>query len=81
MTEKNQALITIPAEALEGLYAIATGQLEHEYNGACPDKVEGAYARDNECPACRALIAADAELRAIGAALPKFVPAKMRSLS
>lgn len=41
------------------LVAVANGQVKHVYNGLCPDAVEGHNTRDDECPACRALIAAD----------------------
>lgn len=74
MTESNQATYELPADLLKGVYAVATGQLVHAYNGACPDQVEGAITRDDECPACLALMAADAALRASGVSLSNFVP-------
>ncbi|MGY4838020.1 hypothetical protein [Burkholderia pyrrocinia] len=49
-------------DVLQQLRAIATGELQHAYNGMCPDQVEGPAVRDEDCPACRALLAADALL-------------------
>lgn len=40
----------------QGLEAIATGQIRHQYAGACPDLIEGATVRDEECPACQVLL-------------------------
>ena len=48
---------------LRQLHAIATGELQHAYNGMCPDQVEGPEVRDEDCPACCALLAADALLQ------------------
>ena len=66
---------SISLKALEGLYAVATGQLTHVNNGLCPDILEGAMVRDDECPACQMLLAADAQLRNAGVSLPDFVTA------
>ncbi len=45
---------------IDGLTAIATGELRHVYNGECPDQVEGSKVRDSDCPACQVLMAAGA---------------------
>jgi len=66
--------MTLPADVLAGLYAIGTGQVLHAFMGLCPDQVEGDEVRDDECPACRLLIAADQALAAAGLALPAYVP-------
>ncbi|MNJ72494.1 hypothetical protein D3C77_691510 [compost metagenome] len=59
--------------ALTGLYTVATGQLTHVNMGSYPDILEGALVRDDECPACQLLLAADAELRESGVILAEFV--------
>lgn len=41
------------------LIEVATAKIAHAYNGMCPDAVEGHDVRDDECPACRVLIAAE----------------------
>ncbi len=41
------------------LRKIATGEMTHNRNGECPDSIEGYATRDIDCPACRALVAAD----------------------
>lgn len=64
---------SISLDAVAGLYAVATGQLSHVNCGSCPDILEGAHVRDDECPACQLLMAADAELRDAGVSLPAFV--------
>lgn len=43
------------------LVRVATGEVPHLYQGACPDAVEGHDSRDPLCPACRLLIAAELE--------------------
>lgn len=43
------------------LIAVATGEIAHIYNGLCPDSQTGANSRDDECPACQIIIAAEAE--------------------
>lgn len=63
----------ISLDALAGLYAVATGQLTHVNMGSCPDILEGAQVRDDECPACQLLLAADVQLRDAGVTLPDFV--------
>lgn len=72
MTQPTQAPqpITLPADVLAGLYAVCTGQVQHTFMGLCPDLVEGNQVRDDECPACRLLIAADQALAAAGHAHP-----------
>lgn len=45
---------------IDCLTTIATGELRHSYNGACPDQVEGSKVRDTNCPACQVLLAASA---------------------
>lgn len=52
------------------LYAVSTGQIPHIYQGMCPDAVEGASSRDDECPACKILMKADEALAASGLANP-----------
>lgn len=59
-------------ETVAGLYAVATGQIAHVNCGSCPDIVEGALVRDDDCPACQLLMAADAQLREAGVTLPSF---------
>lgn len=44
---------------LENLIGAATGAIPHVYMGACPDALEGPDARDTECPACQAIMAAE----------------------
>ncbi|MCV4061232.1 hypothetical protein OD781_08805 [Pseudomonas aeruginosa] len=50
------------------LYHIATGQTPHVYNGMCPDALEGHAVRDDECPACKAIIRFEESLQAAGIA-------------
>lgn len=70
----NQPTLTLPASVLAGLYAVGTGQLTHVFMGLCPDQVEGSLVRDDDCPACRALVAADQALAAAGFTLPPHEP-------
>lgn len=51
------------SESLAKLYAISTGQILHVYNGSCPDATEGAHVRDDECPACNALVEAEKNMK------------------
>lgn len=44
---------------IDGLRDVAARQIAHANNGLCPDEVEGFVTRDDECPACQALMAAD----------------------
>lgn len=44
--------------SLQALVDVGSGKLAHAYNGMCPDEIEGYDVRDDECPACRALVAA-----------------------
>lgn len=60
----------IALDTLTGLYAVATGQITHVNMGSCPDSLEGANVRDDDCPACQVLLAVDDELSEVGAALP-----------
>jgi len=69
MTER----ATISLKVLEGLYAVATGKLTHVNNGSCPDILEGALIRDDECLACKMLDAVDIQMREAGVALPAQV--------
>ena len=46
-------------QALRGLIDIATGAIEHDRAGQCPDAVEGHDARDAECAACKAVMRAE----------------------
>jgi len=65
--------VPISFATLTGLYSVATGQLAHVNMGSCPDTLEGALIRDDECPACQSLMAADAELRESDVILSDFV--------
>ncbi|MTJ93573.1 MAG: hypothetical protein F8N36_12015 [Desulfovibrio sp.] len=47
------------ADLIGQLADVAAGRVRHIYRGACPDDLEGDKLRDADCPACRALIAAD----------------------
>lgn len=46
-------------ELILRLQRIATREMRHVNNGACPDEIEGYAARDNDCPACQALMQSD----------------------
>ncbi|MEX3555951.1 MAG: hypothetical protein VB131_04945 [Burkholderia gladioli] len=52
MPEDNTQLMTL-------LRDVGTGAIAHLFRGSCPDQIEGPDVRDDECPACRVLIAAD----------------------
>ena len=41
------------------LIGVATGATGHLNNGMCPDFITGNNSRDEDCPACQVLIAAD----------------------
>lgn len=59
---RRQAVVegaALTCDLIRDLIAIATGQVEHIYLGQCPDQIEGHEARDHDCPACRAIIAAE----------------------
>jgi len=56
------------AAAARLLADVATGRLDHLHDGLCPDVIEGFDVRDDECPACLALIALDAALKPESAA-------------
>ena len=66
--------ITLPLDVLAGLYAVGTGQVHHVFNGLCPDQLEGPLVRDEDCPACRALMAVDGLLRSGSGSGPASVP-------
>lgn len=46
-------------QIIRDLIAVATGQVDHLKMGQCPDQVEGHETRDHDCPACRAIMAAE----------------------
>lgn len=46
-------------ELIDRLRTIGARNVFHVNNGSCPDEVEGHAARDNDCPACQALMDAD----------------------
>lgn len=50
------------------LYHIATGKTPHVYNGMCPDSLEGHAVRDDECPACNAILRFEEAMQAAGIA-------------
>lgn len=35
------------------LQRVATGEVRHDYAGACPDAINGYAMRDPDCPACQ----------------------------
>lgn len=41
---------------LKALIRVSTGELRHDFLGACPDEIEGFDARDSECDACLAIM-------------------------
>lgn len=43
------------------LLDVATGKIPHLYEGRCPDYVNGPESRDPDCPACQAIVSADAQ--------------------
>ncbi|WP_430316949.1 hypothetical protein [Pseudomonas sp. p1(2021b)] len=51
-------------ELIHRLHRIGTHETSHVLNGSCPDEIEGRAARDNDCPACQALMDADELLAA-----------------
>lgn len=44
---------------LAALRDVATGKLQHIYHGSCADEDNGSLVRDESCPACQAIAAAD----------------------
>ena len=46
---------------IKKLIAVATGEINHIYNGLCPDFQTSPDSRDDECPACKILTDAAAE--------------------
>lgn len=52
----------VPAEPVNTrLLDVATGEVQHIYAGLCPDAGGGSSSRDPECPACRAISAAESK--------------------
>lgn len=51
-------------ELIHRLHRIGTHETSHVLNGSCPDEIEGHAARDNDCPACQAMMDADELLAA-----------------
>lgn len=52
----------VPAEPVNTrLLDVATGEVQHIYAGLCPDSGGGSSSRDPECPACRAISAAESK--------------------
>lgn len=47
---------------ISDLIKVATGELPHTYLELCPDTVDGHHQRDPECPACQAIMAAEAAI-------------------
>lgn len=45
--------------ALAELLKVSSGEIKHLYRGSCPDNLEGYGVRDDECPACKAMLAAE----------------------
>lgn len=64
-TGKHQDSVELLTTSLMQLYATSTGMLAHVFNGMCPDAINGNSIRDQECPACIALLTADAVLKAV----------------
>lgn len=59
---------------LGNLVKVATNEVSHAYNGQCPDGLEGFVVRDPDCPACQAILQAEAlgELALSGMAVLNF---------
>jgi len=52
----------VPAEPVNArLLDVATGKTPHLYEGRCPDYVNGPESRDPDCPACQAIVSAEAQ--------------------
>lgn len=52
----------VPTEPVNArLLDVATGKIKHLYEGRCPDYVNGPESRDPDCPACQAIVSADAQ--------------------
>lgn len=47
---------------IQKLLSVGSGEIDHLWQGSCPDQVEGPNVRDFECPACKIMI--DAEIAA-----------------
>jgi len=65
------------AELIQQLVDLGCGKLKHINLGLCPDAIEGHETRDEECPACQALVAGQALANALagGACIPSALPA------
>jgi hypothetical protein len=48
---------------VETVLAVATGRVRHDYEGLCPDDVNGPDARDGMCKACNLLVDAERAVR------------------
>ena len=48
---------------IKDLIDVGTGKFNHDYEGRCPDSVEGYNTRDRLCPACQVLIRAKKTLK------------------
>lgn len=59
LCDQLQTDLTERDELIERLRTISARHVCHVNNGSCPDEVEGYAARDNDCPACQALMDAD----------------------
>ncbi|MCU7282675.1 hypothetical protein OC926_22760 [Pseudomonas peradeniyensis] len=59
LCDQLQADLTERDELIDRLRTISARHVCHVNNGSCPDEVEGYAARDNDCPACQALMDAD----------------------
>ncbi|WP_434728596.1 hypothetical protein [Pseudomonas soli] len=59
LCDQLQADLTERDELIDRLRTIGARNVCHVNNGSCPDEVEGHTVRDNDCPACQALMDAD----------------------
>jgi nitrogen regulatory protein PII-like uncharacterized protein len=64
----NCSVMPINLAMVMALYHIATGKTPHSYNGMCPDSLEGHAVRDDECPACKAIMRFEEAMQAAGIA-------------
>jgi hypothetical protein len=49
-------------DILRDLLRVATGELPHDFMGACPDRPDEYVGRDHRCAACRAILRYEAEI-------------------
>lgn len=65
MSRAREAIAAAAAAHTEPVNArlldVATGKTPHLYEGRCPDYVNGPESRDPDCPACQAIVSADAQ--------------------